>query len=354
MKRFRAILTGRVGRVVLVIAALTVLADLAVERLGVRYCQPIGHEPTMAAWAYQHGARDLDAVFVGSSRIHFGVVPGTVEEAFRETTGREIRAWCLGVEAGTVMAYYPVVRDLLDGPRAPKVLVVGLSPRAVNSNSARNRLALTYFGSPGDWWRECRIRGPWATDWRAIASGVFGRPTALAQWAMVSGGYRAKQIRSIQDRRGGVHPPLGPDERVEDLPGAPSEDKWERLAAARLQFARDDLLRDFDIQGRADHAFRRMAEAARARGIRMVAVNVPTHPTFDMGYKPGEYETYIESMVRTCGELGVAWRDLNVAPFRSPDRDLWRDMDHMNRRGALRLSRLLGSDVLPEYLPPPE
>jgi len=354
MRRFRAILTGRIGRVVAVIAALTVLADVAVELLGVRYCQPIGHEPTMAAWAYQRGAAGLDVVFIGSSRIHYGVVPATVEEAFRETTGHDIRAWCLGVEAGTVMAYYPVVRDLLDGRRAPKVLVVGLSPRAVNSNSTRNRLALAYFGSPGDWWREYRIQGPWATDWRAMASGVFGRPTCLAQWAMASAGYRAKHIRSIQDLCGGVHAPLGPGESVEDLPGGPSEEKWQRLAAARFQFARDDLLRDFTMQGRADHAFRRMAEIARARGIRMVAVNVPTHPTFDMGYRPGEYQAYLELMTRICAELGVAWQDLNVPPWRSPDRDLWRDMDHMNRRGALRLSRLLASEVLPRYLPPPD
>ena len=97
-----------------------------------------------------------------------------------------------------------------------------------------------------------------------------------------------------------------------------------------------------------------MAEIARARGIRMVAVNVPTHPTFDMGYRPGEYQAYLELMTRICAELGVAWQDLNVPPWRSPDRDLWRDMDHMNRRGALRLSRLLASEVLPRYLPPPD
>ncbi len=352
MNRLRAILTGRIGRVVGVIVALTALADLAVERLGVRYCQPIGHEPTMAAWAYQQGAEDIDVVFIGSSRIHFGVVPAAVEKAFRQATGRDIRAWCLGIEAGTVMAYHAVVRDLLQGRGAPKVLVVGLSPRAVNSNSTRNGLALTYFGSPGDWWQECRSRGVWATDWRAIASGVFGRPTCLGQWAMASAGYRAKHVRSILDLRGGIHAPLGPGESEEALPGDLSREKWDRLAAARLQSARDDLLRDFAILGRADHAFRSMARIARERGTRLLVVNVPTHPTFDRSHKAGEYETYMESMARTCDELGVAWQDLNVPPWRSPDCDLWRDMDHMNRRGALRLSRLLGSGVLPPHLPP--
>ena len=70
MTRVRDILTGRLVRVALVLAALTLAADVVVEALGLRYCQPISHGPMMPAWVYQQSAGGYDVVFLGSSRVH--------------------------------------------------------------------------------------------------------------------------------------------------------------------------------------------------------------------------------------------------------------------------------------------
>jgi hypothetical protein len=351
LRRLKAVLAGRVAQVALWVALLTLTADALVEALGVRFCQPIGHEPTTAAWAYQTGARDPDVVFIGSSQVHYGFVPAEAEGAFREAAGRPLRAWCLGIEAGIVAAYEPLVRDLLVGPAAPRLLLVGVGPRDVNSNSSRSRLATTYYAGPSDWGREVREEGLRA-DWRGLAAGIFGRPTALLQWGLVSAGYRAKNYRSIIRDQGGAHEPLAAGETPDALPGGPSAERWQAMAEARLRMTEEDLLRDFATAGRAERALAGLVRAAKGRGVRVVLVNMPTHPEYDAATPPAVRDAYREAMDRACRELGVTFIDLAVPPYRDGDRDLWRDLDHMNRRGAVRFSRLVGREVLPGLLPP--
>jgi hypothetical protein len=265
-----------------------------------------------------------EVLFLGSSHVHEGIVPGLVHSnAFNLSAVSQ----SLYYDAALTRKYLPILPKL-------KLVVMAVSYHSMeyevdrSAEDWRTFYYRHYHGIPHrDWRMETKLRN-WSSWF------LFGADQGLDAIR----GTKPEIIRNNYDALGAVvdtrpegdrtlH--LAPDAVVTSAPV--SFDRHKSLMhPEEIEFHRQDL--------------RRLLPQLRDRGIRVALIRLPV----SAGYKERELasdwarsKAVIEELHR---DFGVTWNDYS-ADARFTEADFW-NADHLNFPGAEKFSRILGEEVV--------
>jgi hypothetical protein len=321
-----------------VAAVFLLLSHLVVELAGWRLHQPAADESLRVVEAFRQRGERVDVALLGSSRVRRGFSVAALEKELTRRTGREIRAFNFGLQAGTVPAFHIVARDLLRDDLAPRLVLVGLGVRSLNDSSPRYVRTLRHLASPRDLLGPL---GPRLTRPAELGAGLlalFRAPGTLLQtWRL--GGEPASDIAELL-ARGGFYYGDGAEAAIDSRELA-------RRTELRARRAREVLLADFDPDGRPRRALALLLATMAERGIAVLVVSLPVTDAFaGAAYTHGEHRRYLSTVRQVCDEAGVRFIDANSAAYRPPS-EMYFDGDHLNAAGAAAFSRAFAAELAP-------
>ena len=103
-------------------------------------------------------------------------------------------------------------------------------------------------------------------------------------------------------------------------------------------------LRDYEIEGVADKAFRQFIRICDKRQIRLIVLNMPVHVEFMETYSKDEYSDFIKYMTTICEKEGIDF--FNLQECDGLDYSHFKDPIHLNRKGAELISRYIAKEIL--------
>lgn len=294
---------------------------------------PLGWRPDEVAFKVEQidrwGTGSIQTVFLGSSIGRSGLKA----DQWPGLTGAKAYNASLGGASMRTLALW--AEDVVLPGLRPEVVVLALSPRELN-DAGRDQGAIlrAYLSSPA---RSRHIGHPSLLDRlsepvRAHVAVVRGRHL----WRLA-----ASDPAAVIDLVGSVAPPRpGPSG---DHP-EPASDHFhvDRVALARLSA---DGLNGYEPGGVERAALARLVRAARAAGARVVVVDMPyDRETFVSALPHGaaDVEAYDRTLAGLARDLGVEVVDARAS---LSERSLLRDVNHLNGRGAARLTALVASRV---------
>lgn len=319
----------RLLRVVGWVVVMALLANPLADLLGIKYCQSLDQVARIDG--YLRLAATAGVLFLGSSRTHADVIPADVEASLA-AAGVETTAYDLGQPGTTVVASVIVLRDALRRRGTPpRIVVLEVSPGALNANNQMLELTLTRYASLPDTLRA--LANPTLARW-ALAGTLRGYANLVLA---VYRGPAAEPGDAPARRQGARYAPGdgdGPCDSVVD---------WTPQGRAKsLAYLRDDqserALADYRITGLPVAALDEAVGITRRRGARLVLLRYPVHEAYRAVYGHGEdreFEAFIEAYAR---RHQLRYLDLS----REMTETSFADHSHLNACGARRLSRLLG------------
>lgn len=282
-------------------------------------------------WVEQHDP-PLDVLILGPSHGSVGISPTVMRETWAAQTKRdELPSVYNGALNGR---NYPVLefifRQVYMPQLQPRLLVIAVSPITFN----RNRPLLVnntaeFFEAPMP--KALSAAGIERT-WRLF----LAQHLALYRYRSRARGLADGIIggRQVLDTRG-FHP-------LED-----TFDDDDRRQLLKPTHPYHNIWADYTFGGAAADAFERILTLARQRGIHVAVVNMPFRPAlFEVG-GPATigYDRYLTAMNSRCTRFGFKWLDYHQQL--DLDAQHFRDVDHLNVRGAEELSRQLARDLTP-------
>lgn len=320
----------RLLRVVGWVAAMTVLANPVADRLGLKYRQSM--EQLARVDAYLRRGEPADVVFLGASRTHADIVPAELEAAL-SAAGVEATVYDLGQPATSVVASAIVLRDLVRAGVAPPAMVVlAVSPGALNGNSAMLELTLERYGSLPDTLRGLLVPRLWRSALRGLLRGHGNLALAGYQW--LAGTPAADSVRRLGARFG----PEDAGQRCDSVADWTPEGRARSLTYLRTEHRRKTL-REYQIGGLAVAALDEILAATSRSGAELVLLRYPVHPEYAVVYAHGEDHVF-DTFIRGFAERHrLRYLDLS----RTMTETDFIDHSHLNACGARRLSRRLGA-----------
>ncbi len=318
-------------RVVGWVAVLAAVANPLADRLGVKYCQP-GNQ-LFRVHEYLQLARGADVLFLGSSRTYRGIIPVELDAAM-EAVGATGMAYDLGQPGTTVVASVILLRDLLMvAEPPPRIVVLEVSPGALNGNSRRLEQTLVRYSSPRDVVRAVTT----GTQIRSALAGMlrgYGS-LALATYRMVS--VRDVPVSASVRRRGAGYGPAEANGACRSVSDWTASDRASYLRYLLTEY-REKSLADYEVSGLPVAAVEEAVGLARRCGVRLVLLRYPAHPGYRMVFEHGEEQTY-EAFIRGFARRhGLLYIELTEA---IPEHE-FADYLHLNACGARHFSRKLG------------
>ena len=296
---------------------------------GVRFFQP----HTLGTIAGLHELRrspvSYDVILVGASPL-WGLDTRQMEAQAAGQGLSGLRVTLLAVPGLTAPALHVTVRDGLP-PQPPRLLVLEVNPRTLNSASTTMHLYFHHYGGPLDSLRG----GPLPESPREALAWFRGllRPAEIA-WQ----GVRAALSTTASRAEGRPAPVATPS----------NAEAWGRhLERARLE------MQDFRITGRADRSFQATLDLLRRRQVRVLVLNTAASADATAVYETHGYRDYLAYVQRMCAERGIPFADINTAQDR-PAPELWNDPDHLSREGGRWLTRLVTERFIVPALRTPE
>ena len=332
-------------------ALLTRLAD----EVGLQFAQGViwpsdlvAFERVFAAAPEESGRRRAgrpDVVAVGSSRVALDLIPGVIEKCLDEgAQGEPSEVYVLGRTFATLPSMRALVEDVLVGEAVPRVLLLGLSPEAIDENNPRNAegaaaglqledlpVAILEAGDFREVWGAMRVlvRGP--ETWALAATGRLDVDQRLP-WLMAWEG-------------GGQWCTGNPACEAQNLDfQARSQQRWAEQSAELLPRLAADRFANFSPgTGRVHEAWSGLQAWASANEVQLVVLSMPFSAPWEEQV-PAEvragYAAWIAAEVVGAGipyfeDPPVSGGLGRIA--RTPR--LWADADHLNAAGASSLSR---------------
>jgi hypothetical protein len=346
----------RVASVVITIAGLLLISHLLVECNDLRFYQPAADASVRALEDFRAQRPRVDVVVIGSSRVRRAVTTRVLEETAGSLIGRPVSAYNLGLQAGTMPAFYILVRDLLAEPRAPHLILLCLGTRSMNSNSPRYPRTLRHLAAPTDLLGPLGPRITRGNELLAVPVALLRAPATLIQLAreLTSPGPLEPELRA---RRGAMYEPSQPPVHLPvsdaDLTTwltptkiSRQRDALEELTGKRAKLAHERLLMDYQVEGHAQWALEQTIALAGVRHIDLVVVNLPVTARFaELAYRRGEYQTYRAAVSALCAGRGIPFVDAAVPSVR-PHHLLFADGDHLSALGADGFTRWLAEQIV--------
>ncbi len=260
-----------------------------------------------------------ECVILGPSSTGAAVRPAVISAAFRESAGRGLRAFDFGVAGMALPGASALGRVIVERYR-PGLLVVGVFPYHVMRNAALDADDLIL----SDPWVRQRLGHSSLRGWMADRLVSFRAFLGARQWLEKPTEYaaRARAAANLE--------PTG--DRVSDAPVAEENGAGPGTPGPAREplVAAPDMFRDFE----------RLLDLGS--GTTLVLVEALVRPGSHGRFARGgpEYRRILDDLAAAARRRGVPF--LRPGPRRFGEPALWRDRNHMNRRGAELYSRWLG------------
>lgn len=331
------------------IAALLAFASVAAQTLGLKYVQEVEWPTDLFALAAVKPAAPLDIAIVGSSRSHYGFIPGAIDACLSERLARPTRTVSANRLAASSYATDIVARDLFSGDNAPKVLVIEVAPESLNANHFELDYNVASSADVRDT-PEC------------VAAAMTGPPT-LASCAR-------PLVRGVENLAFYLHRPATEHGHITWMAlfagggqycyGAPECEvrnaeydqrhlgRWQTRIERVLPTVRAGRFVDYEVgSGLPSAHLVATLDRARSQGVATLVVNLPVSPTYQAEVPAEAYATYLAWVAPAASTHGGRFLDLNNPEWK--DRQEYLDPDHLNHKGALRLSMRLCDEVADSF-----
>ena len=335
--------------------AVFVAVNVLVARLEPHFLRVVTYDRQFTA-AHVFGYRAApppDIVLMGMSRVAVGLDPAILEEEVFLSTGTRVKALNLGIAGGTIDLQYLVLKNVIRPDAPPPVIVYGLSEGELNSLLAR----------PGE---TVASRLPYYS--------LLLRPD---DFHLYGGATLDKKVRFVLERLAPIYRdhelirnalsiqfnPDNPSHRYY----APGPEHWTQAAngfrplahgvgtPADIEHARREYaaaLPAFRFRGPQLDRLHDFLGLARARGIRVVLVNMPVTPLHRSFWgRPALMQEYLGLVREVAQQHRVPLLDLYADADASIPPDDFFDTHHLDERGAEILSRLVARRCLVSLFP---
>lgn len=338
-KRLRTILQSRVLRLISWACLWLFAANVMAEITGLYPWQPYV-VPNVAAkltliW---HDFRDVDILFVGSSKVARGFDPRAVEKKLRQLhSDRPVRAFNLGIPGGgTIYNNAAMLKSVLNRVR-PRVTVLGVGVAEFNSKATLGleQYWLNY-APPSQLLKQSTQGFPSFEILRLSIRGIWRSAELPFQWLLrYASNYRKQlvmQRRYAGQRRRSDPSPLDIRENARGI--------------------RKKRLVPYQIEGYADGAFHDIINLTSRKDIHLIVVIMPiSTKAAPILYQKGEDKLLRNYLVHVCEKHDIPLFDLNRLPFKPADEDFW-NVNHLNTEGAKKISRKVARRILAPILYP--
>jgi len=324
---------------------LVLLTVSAAHWLGLGYWQPFINNQALKIYLYQRDRITPDILFLGTSKTNRAVIPTLVEAELGGAGKETVTAFCLGQRGISAHTQAIVLRDVLETNGSPRLVVLEVTPGALNANHSGFRDVLRFYASPGDLARAVpRLRT--AAEWRAAGRGAFRGMTSLNlyAWCRLLRGGQERQLASMGRLKGGRYGavPPGDMQRLSDMPA----EEREALFRSMRDRGRRLFMRDYKIGGLAAKGLEEITCLASRRGIGLALFNPPVTPEYRRAiYRPDEYERYMVYLEQLVRREGIPFLDLDDGQLCLTAAD-FHDFGHLNVAGARKASRRLARDLV--------
>ncbi|MBW7992572.1 MAG: hypothetical protein FVQ84_21505 [Planctomycetes bacterium] len=267
----------------------------------------------------------FDALVLGPSHARFGISPKAMRTA---AGGQELTVYNGALNGRTYPVFEFLLKNVYVSTLKPHTLILAANPLVFNRhNTWMERNTLEFFEAP--------------------------MPRALSSQGIVKA-WRIFLIDNIKlyryrERQDGLHNGhLGNGVSLDAYGFSSIDGTYDDKARARLQSPKhpyQTIMREFDFGGPSVEAFVRILKYALNMEIRVIVVNMPFRKDLLSISATGEedYETFLKEMRALQYEYRFMWLDYQ-ASVSLTDED-FRDVDHLNTRGAQQLSARLGEDL---------
>lgn len=303
----------------------------------------LGEQEHHAVAAYLDALGPADVCFVGSSHTREGVIVGEAQKRLKRA-GVSVEVANYGLSGARADGTELVVRRILEAGRRPRLIVYGISVRDLRSRRTDwTRAAI--FWDLGDWYRSLGVAptrvGPlfpqvlrqevgrrWLTlryrerprHWLAARLGADGADPCGILGRELSAWHRTD--RSLKTR------------------AVPQRQMEEYLEHNRLN---DPTEADGDR--RAQEAMVLLMRACRAADVPLVLYEVPMPEELASRLAPGLYERHLATVSRLTRREGVPFvrfEELGI----NIGAGGFREHSHLNRRGALKLTKAIVDKIV--------
>ena len=322
-----------------------VVADAAARWLRIGYWTPFENDRGLAVYIYQRQRSAADILFLGTSRINTAIIPAIVERDLLATLGRPYTTFVLGQPGSSALTSWLVLRNVVASNGSPQVVVLELSPGALNAHHRDTPHALSSYASlPDLLWATPKLRS-WS-DLVGASDGAFRGLTSATLFTLRST-YRQSvepKLRTLDGQQGAQYAPAPPwrHRRLSDL----SDPQRRKLLDDAVRWARHQYVASYQIGGAPEAAFRAICRLARDRGFPLIVVDPPVAEDYrDRATTLEERRQFRSYLDRAVRDSRVLLPELDVESLALTDADLL-NLTHLHPEGAARYSRLLAQAAL--------
>jgi hypothetical protein len=332
----------------LFLAIVVALGWVIADAFALTFWRPSTRPDALSLYAYQNRFEPADVLFLGSSRTQHGIRPIVVEAALADRGVPGVLVHNLAQKGASIVAQDCILRQMTSRDHPPALIVLEVGVGGLNSRSRAAARTVEDYATPAD---IVRLRSAMRSA-PGLVRGVRGlfRGVGATLEHFVAGPAVSRHRKTLEEftrRKGALAP--GPRKEGDSLATIPPEVLRE-FEDQMVRIFRRSRLRRYRIEGIADEALRRAVAHARALGSEIVLLQVPTSRRFETvfrGEEPAIYRAYLDTLSK---ELKV--------PVVRPGRDelglgpsMFRDLNHLNDRGARILSRHVAERVVRPRLP---
>jgi hypothetical protein len=321
-----------------------VVTDIVSVRLGLKYLRPRANSRGLSVYLYQRQRSCADVLLFGSSKTLRGLVPTIIEDELGAALGRPVTAFNLAQRGTGAFGNSLIMRDALASNGNPAVVVLELSPAALNANHDNVPYALLHNCSLWDLARSIRwLNSPKRAT--AATRGAFRGISNLSLYghhAIFPHGLEARLERLAERRGRRFADPVGADLRLSEFP---RRKRREMLRHLRTNI-RHRFMDRYRIGGPSERGFREICRLTHELGIRLVVFNPPVTKQYRRALcteaERRSYARYISGAVAT---YDFEYHDLDGNALHLTEDDFV-DFGHLNDFGATKLSRHMALSVL--------
>ncbi len=268
----------------------------------------------------------IDCIFLGGSDVNASINPDVFSRAYEKKTGEKLICFNFGLD-GFIPPAAAVMAKILVEKYHPRLLVWGFSPTSFSDEFKRTTKEIV---SRNSWCRyrlgDFNLEG-WLTDY----SRAYRYFLRFRTWLERPGYFEKLSIRGEKTSKYGYHTA----ERVNTFTRFKRDEEQE----SRYR----NILSDFNMDNQALAALEKTLRLHSQTGI--VLVDIPVHPRYLTLHERGAdvYRKSASYIKKRAGQYGVLFISTNR--FDLIPRSGFRNISHMNTRGARIFSRWLGRQI---------
>jgi hypothetical protein len=338
--RHRAILR-QLGVLLLLLVVLDVITRVALEPLVLS--DPFERDRTLWHVALYHQTpAPVDVLVMGSSRVQLGLSPVLMMNELKTQFQQPVHILNLGMKLATPQANYWMLKNVVQPDKQPRVIIYGAAEYEFNE----------YLNLPPTY--DYRDELATLSDYSQAfpdptqriddqVSFLLGRPWYLFRMRNV--------IRSAVTERDDPGASSWPGGIKEDPYGfVPADGVMDAGAIARMRGLYVNapgwgLLKNYTIGGPMVTRFEQFLQLAKDRGIHVIVLNMPVAKVHETFLPPAAYAAYRAYLQQTAAKYGMTYADYNNHALWQEPQD-FRDTNHLNNRGAAKLSPMVTDQML--------